>query len=361
MKIHNPRSWLIGEVREVLDRKATRPRLLARPSPALGVLLCAVVLLLCGPRRAGCAEAANQSTAPGTAQSEVEQGPVRLVVQLAPSPARVSDDLTLTVTVHCPPGIAVRKHDVRVAPEDFVVRQSQEVPRRSENGRDVVGRVYALEPARTGRLTVPPVSVSFAQTQPGGSGPEETIRSGAIEVEVTTLVAGVPSLDMLRRPAGPVALPKSTGAPGWLLMVAAAVVAAAAALVWLWARGRPVAAIAGLSPQEEARKGLQRLFDQGGAAASDIKWFYSELTEVVRRYLERTTGIQALEQTTEESLRAVASQRSFPAEAAARLRGLLESADLVKFAAYRPEQNEVDESIRQARFCIELRLGETEP
>lgn len=283
---------------------------------------------------------------------------MRLAVQLAPSPARVSDDLTLTVTVNCPPGVAVRKCDASVAPEDFVVRRSQEVPRRSESDRDVVQRVYTLEPARAGRLTIPPVSVTFAQTQPGGNGAEETIQSRAIEVEVTTTVAGLPSLDMLCRPAGPIALPKSGGVPGWIAIMAAAVVAAAS-LVWLWAR-RPAAAIAGLSPQEEARKALQRLFDQGGAAASDIKWFYSELTEVVRRYLERTTGIRALEQTTDESLRAIAARRSFPAEAAARLRGLLESADLVKFAAYRPQQNEVDEHVQQARFCIELRLGEAE-
>jgi uncharacterized protein YjiS (DUF1127 family) len=115
----------------------------------------------------------------------------------------------------------------------------------------------------------------------------------------------------------------------------------------------------GLSPQKEAQKGLERLWDEGWAAR-DLNGFYAELTGVVRRYLERTLGIRALEQTTEESLRDLAARPSSPAEAVSRLQSLLESADLVKFAAFRPERNEVEEHFQGAKAFIELRWGEVE-
>ena len=133
---------------------------------------------------------------------------------------------------------------------------------------------------------------------------------------------------------------------------------AAVVLGWL-VRRRPAAAVAGLSPQREARKGLKQLLDEGWAAG-DLKRLYAELTAVVRRYLQRTTGIQALEQTTQETLRCVAGYRGLPAEAAVGLRGLLEGADLVKFAARRPASHEIEVSVQQATSFVEMELAEAE-
>jgi len=154
-------------------------------------------------------------------------------------------------------------------------------------------------------------------------------------------------------------LPKSGGgALPWILAAVGAFVVAAS-LVWLCARRRPVGVVVSLSPQDEAQQRLKRLWDEDWAAR-DLKAFYGELTGVVRRYLERTMEIPALEQTTEESLRDLAARRSLPAEAAPRLRSVLESADLVKFAAFRPERSEVEEHFQRARSFVELRFGGVE-
>ena len=58
---------------------------------------------------------------------------------------------------------------------------------------------------------------------------------------------------------------------------------------------------------------------------------------IVRRYIERSTGVRAPEQTTEEFLREVNDNNLFPHETNARLGAFLESADLVKFAGYQPD------------------------
>ena len=59
------------------------------------------------------------------------------------------------------------------------------------------------------------------------------------------------------------------------------------------------------------------------------------------------------ELTTEEFLKAVSSDNRFNIDTVKKLRDFLESADLVKFAAYNPESNAIDNSIRTARLYIE--------
>ena len=47
-----------------------------------------------------------------------------------------------------------------------------------------------------------------------------------------------------------------------------------------------------LSPEEMAHMELDKLV-ASGLAEPDVKQFYVELTTIVRRYIERTTGIRA--------------------------------------------------------------------
>ena len=84
----------------------------------------------------------------------------------------------------------------------------------------------------------------------------------------------------------------------------------------------------------------------------DVKLFYVELTAIVRRYIERTTGVHAPEQTTQEFLQEISRRKDFPAEQSRRLRSFLEAADLVKFAAYQPRDEDVEESFRRASAFV---------
>jgi hypothetical protein len=73
-----------------------------------------------------------------------------------------------------------------------------------------------------------------------------------------------------------------------------------------------------------------------------IKQYYSEVTEIVRRYFENRYGFMALEQTTEEIMYALRKhQHAEPVwEETERI---LRRADLVKFAKYQPGISEHEE------------------
>ena len=106
-----------------------------------------------------------------------------------------------------------------------------------------------------------------------------------------------------------------------------------------------------LTPAERAYLELQRIVDDG-LAQRDVKLFYVELTGVVRRFIEWTTHVRAPEQTTEEFLREISSHETFAPDENRRLKHFLESADLVKFAAHQPRDEDIDTSLARAKVFI---------
>jgi hypothetical protein len=112
-----------------------------------------------------------------------------------------------------------------------------------------------------------------------------------------------------------------------------------------------------LSPKELAWLELERLVQQN-LAQKDVKLFYVELTGVIRRYIERSTGVRAPEQTTEEFLSQISRHTSFAAEESDRLKAFLESADLVKFAAQEPRAEDIEEAFERAKVFIGLKTTE---
>ena len=66
-----------------------------------------------------------------------------------------------------------------------------------------------------------------------------------------------------------------------------------------------------------------------------VKPYYSEATEIFRRYLENRYAMQAMEETTDEILAGLRKLR-FPDEMSGRAERILRRADLVKFAKFEP-------------------------
>jgi hypothetical protein len=234
----------------------------------------------------------------------------------------------------------------------FVIRDFREPLPRISNGREVIQQIYKLEPTETGKLRIDPISVRFSDRRPSGDGRTHTIETEPLTVEVTSLVGDkAPSLGDLRPAAGPIGLPSRLAR--WLWAIAAVVAAALAAAWWLWRRSRRAKAASAvvLSPEELANMELDKLIESK-LADRDVKQFYVEVTSIVRRYIERTTGVHAPEQTTEEFLREISRAQTFGRDECSRLRDFLESADLVKFAAHQPRGDDIAESIRRARLFV---------
>jgi hypothetical protein len=294
----------------------------------------------------------QEDTAAKHARSQVERGPVRVTAEVQPVRPRLSDLPTLTLTIDHEEGVTVDKPEFGASIGKFTIRDIREPLPKTHDGRVIDQQILTLEPTEAGRARIDPIPVSFTDRRPQGDNTTHTVETEPLSIEVTSLLGDkTPNLGELRPPAAPMALPSSV--PGWVWPVLAVVFAAAALLAWRRQRARRAKAVAvrALTPEERATLELDSLV-ASGLAASDVKQFYVRLTDIVRRYIECTTGIRAPEQTTEEFLREISRTKSFEQDVRLRLQAFLESADLVKFAAHHPNPDDVDESVRRARLLI---------
>jgi hypothetical protein len=107
-----------------------------------------------------------------------------------------------------------------------------------------------------------------------------------------------------------------------------------------------------LSPYEEAMNILAELKKRGTRDTS-VKGFYSELNDVLRKYISREFGIATFERTNEEliiQLRTLYLSK----DSYLRLAQSLRMSDFVKFAKYTPSEKDNDDNLEIVRTSIEL-------
>ena len=88
-----------------------------------------------------------------------------------------------------------------------------------------------------------------------------------------------------------------------------------------------------------------------------VKEYYSELTEIVRGYIERELKVPALEKTTDEILETLKDFNDVETiktskETINKLKELLQEADLVKFAKSKPLALEIEEDRKDAEDIV---------
>ena len=141
----------------------------------------------------------------------------------------------------------------------------------------------------------------------------------------------------------------------WWLWCLLAVLVLVTVAVWLRKRRKATtsqsAFVAPLSPYDVAMRALHRL----GEENPEVEEFYTRLSDIVRRYLEGQLGLRAPERTTEEFLYETSRNHTLSSEHKELLSAFLEESDLVKFARFRPG----DEDKRRAFVAAEKFVHET--
>jgi len=112
-----------------------------------------------------------------------------------------------------------------------------------------------------------------------------------------------------------------------------------------------------LPPYEEALLKLSELDEKLLWQNNKTKEYYSELTEIVRGYIERELKVPALENTSDEVLEMVEDFKNSETietskETIIKLKDLFREADLVKFAKSKPLAIEIEDDRRDAEHII---------
>ncbi|MGB5654455.1 MAG: hypothetical protein WBM56_11550 [Robiginitalea sp.] len=138
---------------------------------------------------------------------------------------------------------------------------------------------------------------------------------------------------------------------GWLALGLLVLLLGGFAYYWFYLRKKPLTEAekeALLPPYERAMKELKRLEESRYLIQDEYKQYYTELTGIVRAYLEEEVHISALESTTAQLLEKLellrdAGKLDLEESTLRQFQGILETADLVKFAKNKPELRKAEE------------------
>lgn len=139
----------------------------------------------------------------------------------------------------------------------------------------------------------------------------------------------------------------------WILLIlgVAAIVAAIIIVVRSRKNHKPIPFLPKAKPVPADKKALnelealrrKELWQKGR-----IKKYYTDMTDIVRRFLHNMYGISAAEMTTRQTLRAFHNISDWSEESESLLRQLLHQADMVKFAKSEPATHEHDMAMQNA-------------
>jgi hypothetical protein len=314
--------------------------------------------LLCLFSMISCTKSAKETTTSGKPVStgiheSYENGPASLVLDADKKEMTIAERLNLTLSV-----IISEDYDVTLPAfgdklENFgIVDYHTSQPELADKNKKRITRSYVLEPFLSGDYTIAPFEVKFRKTG-AGDAEEHSIKTSEITVKVTSLLPADMKDKKLNDIKPPVPYPADYRI--WLWTGLGILAAAAIAFgIFIFLKRRKIAdgqAVL-LTPHELAYRDLNQLASENLIERGEIKHFYYRISGILRQYIENRFGLRAPEQTTEEFLSGLDKDASFPSEYRILLRTFLRNCDLVKFAEFKPDKEEIEKTFESCRAFI---------
>ena len=306
------------------------------------------------------AGAPGEAAAPEeTPAAPAQAGGVRIEVEADRKTVTVGDPITITIRLFHPPEVRITSFE----PERFLgdlalLERKTGETKTLQDGRVQESRVLRVARYKIGASRVPSIEASFVDAA-GKEGkvatPPVPFAVGSILQEGDTRTADIknPAVMTVRR-LWP-----------FILAAAAAIVLAA---VWMWRRrsrrALPRAEAPAAAPRpahEVAYAEMERLLSSGLLESGQVKRFYIELAEILRRYVEARFGVETFERTTAEIMEALRLAR-LPMKGMALTAEFFGACDMVKFAKHVPAPEETRATVEVAyRLVDETRAREPVP
>ncbi|WP_262420222.1 BatD family protein [Flagellimonas meishanensis] len=203
-------------------------------------------------------------------------------------------------------------------------------------GRVILQRIYALTQFDSGAYTIPPQRIAINE-QPFFT---DSFQIKVADVAVDTTKQKMYDIKPLMQ------VQKSNAKLWWTLFWVLLALAIIGGLVyWFFLRKKPLTEEekeALLPPYDRALLELKKLENSRYLIQDEYKKYYSELTDIVRSYLEEDVHVSAMESTTSELITKLemlkdSGELNLEDETIRQFQKILQTADLVKFAKSKPE------------------------
>lgn len=271
-----------------------------------------------------------------------ERGPATLAIDLDHAKITIADRLTLTLSMTIDEDYQFELPGFGEKLEQFgIVDYHTSQPVLTGGNRKKISRTYILEPFLSGEYKIPPMAVLFWKM--GEKTDPHKIETEELMVRVTSLLpekmAGMKIHDIVP----PLPLPRSykmwmtAGVGGGVLIL----IILGAMILYKKKKAKNSVQKKQIPAHELAYMELSKLMEQELIEKGEIKLFYHQISDILRRYIEKRFGLCAPEQTTEEFLSSLKGSKGFITHYNSLLKSFLSGCDLVKFAEHQPSSEDI--------------------
>nr|WP_313847401.1 BatD family protein [Allomuricauda olearia] len=212
------------------------------------------------------------------------------------------------------------------------------------NNRVILQRIYSLTQFDSGAYTIPPQRIAIN---------EQPFFTDSFNIKVADVAVDTTKQKMYD--IKPLMQVERSNAELWktLLWVLLGLLIVGGLVYWFFLRKKPLTEeeiVALLPPYDRALLELKKLENSRYLIQDEYKKYYSELTDIVRLYLEDEVHVSAMESTTGQLMSKLemlkdAGELKLDDETLHQFQNILQTADLVKFAKSRPATAEQDRKI----------------
>lgn len=272
---------------------------------------------------------------------------VRARWTLPSSVVQVGDAIPFRLTVYAPEGVAIEFPEIGSTSGPFDIRGLERQSRASGNNREWT-LSFTASTFDSGSQQLPPFQLAWTDS----AGEPHTLEVGACSLEIVSL-AGDAEPASFKDIKGPLDIDRG-GVPPWVTAVAvgALVLLLLLPLIWLIRKRRAAALERSLSADAWALRELTLLERDDLVGKCEYHAYWVRLSGIIRQYVERRFQIAAPEKTTQEFLAAAREHPEVGAEHRHVLTDFLRAADMVKFAALRPADEECRRGLFAARDFV---------
>ncbi|MCX5697420.1 MAG: hypothetical protein NTU54_05590 [Candidatus Omnitrophica bacterium] len=278
-----------------------------------------------------------------------QHSPIAVTTRLDKGVVSIGDKVRYTITISADKDIEVELPGFEQNLGDFAVKDFGHSERAFFNKKTIT-QWYLLDTYTTGKSTLPKPVIKYRKDKVKEWG---RIEGSQQEVEVKSMLDKSDLRLQVRDIKPPVDLPIK-----WLKFIilgVAAIIISGGVLVYRYLRKKRIIQAGSFRrpAHEIAYEQLEALRAKDYISRGQVKEYYSEISMIIRYYLENRFILRAPEMTTEEFLAHVRDSSILTVEHKALLREFLLCCDLVKFAKYAPSKEEIDSVFDSAKNFID--------
>ncbi|MCX5713641.1 MAG: hypothetical protein NT033_02300 [Candidatus Omnitrophica bacterium] len=283
------------------------------------------------------------------AKSGTPTPPITVKTQVDKNSVSIGDKVKYSICILADKGIEVEFPVFQENLGDFAVKDFGKSTRTFFSRKTII-QWYLLDTYITGKYTLPKPVIKYRHYK---DKEWNQIEGSQLEVEVKSLLDKSDAHLAIRDIKAPVNLPvkwlKFFILGGIVLIIFGGVLA-----YGYFRKKKVILENAFKRPAHEiAFEQLEALRNKDYISKGQVKEYYSEISMIIRYYLENRFSLRAPEMTTEEFLAHVRDYSPLADEHKALLKEFLSRCDMVKFAKYAPSKEEIESVFDSAKNFIE--------